>query len=65
MADGFQTTHSAEISVPQEGFTLADLQTHMRASKIPTGARLRPAIVGNAMDPTDDSEVRLRAEWQA
>jgi hypothetical protein len=65
MASTFRSVLSAEISVPDEGFTLDDLKAHMRAQKIPTDARLKPAVVGNAMDPGADDEVRFRAEWQA
>lgn len=60
----FSTIHSAEIRVPQDGFTVDDLKTHMRRSKVPLDARLKPVVVGNAMDPSDsDDEVRFKAEW--
>ena len=61
---GFRTTHHAEINVPQDGFTLEELKAHMSKTKVPRDARLRPAIVGNAMDPGADEVVRFMAEWE-
>lgn len=60
----FKTTHSAEIGLPREGFTLADLKDHMRKTKVPADSRLRPAIVRDSMDPEADPEVRFVAEWE-
>ena len=59
----------AEIRVPQEGFTLDDLKTHMRDSKIPLSATLRPAIVTPVSYANDDQpddvhgEVAFLTEW--
>lgn len=66
--ESFSTTLSAEIRVPQSGFTLDELKQHMRTSRIPLDASLRPAIVRNVPDPehpniTTDEEFRLVAEW--
>lgn len=66
--ESFSTTLSAEIRVPQSGFRLDDLKQHMRASRIPLDALLKPAIVRDVPDPehpniTTDAEFRLIAEW--
>lgn len=60
----FPTILSAEIRVPEEGFTPDELRAHLRSQKIPTDAKVKPVVVGNAMDPSDDREVRFRVEWQ-
>ena len=63
----FKTTHTAEIRVPQEGFTLDDLKAHMRKSKVPVDSRLKPAIVKTIVDPEqggwEGDEIAFEAEW--
>ena len=64
----FKTTMQAEIRVPQAGFTLDDLKSHMRSAKVPLDARLKPAVVRDAYpderDPNEGStEVAFIAEW--
>lgn len=66
----FSTTLSAEIRVPQQGFTLEELKAHMRHTKVPADALLVPALVRDVADPehpdvTTDAEFRFRAEWGA
>lgn len=63
MSDQFHSTMTAEIRLPESGFVVEDLKAHMKAQKIPLDARLKPVLVGNAMNPNADDEVRLEAEW--
>jgi hypothetical protein len=69
----FRTSMQATVRVPQEGFTVEDLKKHLRESRIPNGARLRPTVVQDvdveapgavALDrPKRDPEVGFVAEW--
>lgn len=61
----FPTILKAEIALPEEGFSLDDLKTHLRGQRVPTDVKLKPVLVGNAMDPDSADEVRLVAEWTA
>lgn len=66
----FPTQMSAEIQIPEDGFTVDDLRSHMRSAKIPMDSRLSPAVVRDVPDPerphvTTDQQFRLVAKWMA
>ena len=74
----FKTAMQAEVRVPQEGFTQEELKQHLKDTKIPANAKLRPAIV-KVVNPSDaydsqfhpdqpvpeETEVAFIAEWSA
>lgn len=57
-------TMTAEIHLPDEGFTPEDLKAALRKVRAPNDCKIKAAIVGNAMDPGDDEEVRFIVEWR-
>lgn len=60
----FSMSHEARIRVPQDGFTLEDLQAYARRQKVPKGAKWTPTLMGNAMDPVGtNDEIAFVVEW--
>lgn len=57
-------TMTANLHMPEEGFTPDDLKAALRKVRAPNDCKIKPAIVDNMTDPEAGREVLFVVEWR-